>query len=275
MAPFGAGLMQVPLSHRDTPSTTSKPASSAYNRWLADLCNANPGRHAGVALINVDDLDRSIAEIEECRKLGLFGGVLLPSSTGNNPFYHHPCYEPLWAVCEDLGMPIQSHSGWSPDYGDVPRCHTHVHQRGRHVGAAPVHGDAVVGRVREAPQPAVRDQRGGLRLDRREAARARVQGRQPDLQALHEGSVAAAERILPAAVLDRSLVHAEARGALPRAVRRRQVPMGVGLSAPRRDVAQHDGLAPRHLQRGCPRTRSARCSASRRCASTTSTATSS
>jgi len=26
---------------------------------------------------------------------------------------------PAWAVCAELGMPVQSHSGWSPDYGDV------------------------------------------------------------------------------------------------------------------------------------------------------------
>jgi predicted TIM-barrel fold metal-dependent hydrolase len=44
----------------------------------------------------------------------------LPSSTGTHPFYHHPRYEPLWAVCDELDLPLQSHSGWSPDYGDVP-----------------------------------------------------------------------------------------------------------------------------------------------------------
>ena len=50
---------------------------------------------------------------------GLWGGVLLPSSTGSHPFYHHPRYEPIWAVCEELDMPLQTHSGWAPDYGDV------------------------------------------------------------------------------------------------------------------------------------------------------------
>src|SRR4029453_4956882 len=28
-------------------------------------------------------------------------------------------WAPRWAVCEELDMPLQSHSGWSPDYGDV------------------------------------------------------------------------------------------------------------------------------------------------------------
>jgi predicted TIM-barrel fold metal-dependent hydrolase len=51
--------------------------------------------------------------------MGLWGGVLLPTSTCDNPFYHHPRYEPLWQLCAELDMPIHSHSGWSPDYGDA------------------------------------------------------------------------------------------------------------------------------------------------------------
>ena len=42
------------------------------------------------------------------------------SGTGDNPYYHDPCYEPLWAVCEELDMPVHTHSGWSFDYGDGP-----------------------------------------------------------------------------------------------------------------------------------------------------------
>ena len=117
MAPFGAGLMQYryPVSPE-----LNLEGNRAYNRWLADLCNENPGRHAGVALINVDDIDVSVQEIRNAKEMGLWGGVLLPSSTGTHPFYHHPRYEPLWAVCDELDLPLQSHSGWSPDYGDVP-----------------------------------------------------------------------------------------------------------------------------------------------------------
>jgi predicted TIM-barrel fold metal-dependent hydrolase len=62
----------------------------------------------------------AVQEIRDAKEMGLWGGVLLPSSTGEHPFYHHPRYEPLWAICEELEMPLQSHSGWSPDYGDVP-----------------------------------------------------------------------------------------------------------------------------------------------------------
>ncbi|MFM7784693.1 MAG: amidohydrolase family protein [Gammaproteobacteria bacterium] len=117
MAPFGAGLMQY--RYPVTPEQ-SMAGCQAYNRWLADFCRANPARHAGVALIDVEDIEASVREVREARRMGLWGGVLLPSSTGTHPFYHHPRYEPLWAVCAELGMPVQSHSGWSPDYGDLP-----------------------------------------------------------------------------------------------------------------------------------------------------------
>ena len=117
MAPFGAGLMQY---RHDVAPEHNLAGVRAYNRWLADFCNTNPTRMAGVALINVDDIDVTVKVIREARELGLWGGVLLPTSTGTQPFYHHPRYEPLWAVCEELDLPLQSHSGWSPDYGDVP-----------------------------------------------------------------------------------------------------------------------------------------------------------
>lgn len=118
MAPFGAGLMQY--RHEISPEQNLA-GNQAYNRWLADLCAKNPGRHAGVAIINVDDIGVAVQEVREAHKAGLFGGVLLPSGTGNNPFYHdYAHYEPLWSVCEELDMPIHTHSGWTPDYGDVP-----------------------------------------------------------------------------------------------------------------------------------------------------------
>ena len=117
MAPFGAGLLQ----YRNPVDPEHNLAGiCAYNRWLADFCNENPGRHAGVILNNIDDIEVTCQEVRAARERGLWGGVLLPTSTGDYPFYHHPRYEPLWATCAELGLPLQAHSGWSPDYGDVP-----------------------------------------------------------------------------------------------------------------------------------------------------------
>ena len=49
---------------------------------------------------------------------------------GSPPLYA-PDYEPLWAVCEELGMPMNHHTGsGSPDYGDYPEAQGDVPRRG-------------------------------------------------------------------------------------------------------------------------------------------------
>ena len=95
----------------------------AHNRWLAEFCAAAPGRRAGVAQILLHDVDRAVDEVRWARDNGLTGGVLLPGTppgSGLAPLYD-PVYEPLWAVCAELGMPLNHHGGGgSPDYGEYP-----------------------------------------------------------------------------------------------------------------------------------------------------------
>jgi predicted TIM-barrel fold metal-dependent hydrolase len=85
----------------------------AHNRWLADFCAATPGRRAGIAQILLADVDAAVDEIRWAKEAGLTGGVLLPGAppgTGLAPLYDAG-YEPIWAVCEELGMPVNHHSG--------------------------------------------------------------------------------------------------------------------------------------------------------------------
>ncbi len=92
----------------------------AHNRWLADFCKEAPGRRAGIAQIFLPFIEESVEEIRWARENGLFGGVLLPGAppgSGVDPLYA-PSYEPIYAVCEELGMPLNHHSGGStPDFG--------------------------------------------------------------------------------------------------------------------------------------------------------------
>ncbi|MEX1006278.1 MAG: amidohydrolase family protein [Acidimicrobiia bacterium] len=93
----------------------------AYNRWLADLCSHDPARHAGVALVDLDNIDRAVEEIRWAKDAGLRGGILLPASTGELPPYNHPRYEPIWQTCAELEQPVNVHSGDSPVYDfDLP-----------------------------------------------------------------------------------------------------------------------------------------------------------
>ena len=95
----------------------------AHNRWLADFCADAPGRRAGIAQIMLHDVDAAVAEVRWAKEHGLTGGVLLPGAppgSGVPPLYDK-VYEPLWSVCEELGVPVNHHSGSAaPDYGDYP-----------------------------------------------------------------------------------------------------------------------------------------------------------
>jgi predicted TIM-barrel fold metal-dependent hydrolase len=95
----------------------------AHNRWLAEFCAAAPGRRAGIAQVLLHDVDRAVEEVRWAREHGLTGGILLPGAppgSGLAPLYA-PDFEPLWSVCEELGMPVNHHSGSAaPDYGPYP-----------------------------------------------------------------------------------------------------------------------------------------------------------
>lgn len=95
----------------------------AHNRWLADFCADYPGRRAGVAQINLLNIAGSVGEIRWAHEHGLTGGVLLPGTppgSGMDQLHHHS-YEPIWQVCEELGMPVNHHTGSAaPPMGPDP-----------------------------------------------------------------------------------------------------------------------------------------------------------
>lgn len=94
----------------------------AWNRWIADFVKNSPApeRHAGLALVGtVADVGAAVREVEWAREAGL-RGVVLRSQPFDAPPWNHPRYEPLWAACEALEMPVHTHGGETPEYGDLP-----------------------------------------------------------------------------------------------------------------------------------------------------------
>jgi predicted TIM-barrel fold metal-dependent hydrolase len=93
----------------------------AHNRWLADFCSQVPGRRAGVAQILLNDIDDALDEIRWVKEAGLTGGVLVPGvppGVTEVPQLSSSSYDPLWALCADLDIPINSHGGGgSPGFG--------------------------------------------------------------------------------------------------------------------------------------------------------------
>jgi predicted TIM-barrel fold metal-dependent hydrolase len=107
-APFGAGLGQT----GDLDPELLMAGARAHNRWLAGLCADSPDRRAGVAIVPIlHDVDAAVEEITRARESGLRGGILVPSMWQPYPPYHDPRYDPVWAACQDLDMPVHVHSG--------------------------------------------------------------------------------------------------------------------------------------------------------------------
>ncbi|MDA8048018.1 MAG: amidohydrolase family protein [Actinomycetota bacterium] len=114
-APFGAGLSSTGALEPGLAMAGAR----AHNRWLAELCAESPARRGGVAITPVlDDPAAAVEEAEWAAEHGL-RGVLIPAMTAPYPHYHDARYEPFWAACADLQLPVHTHSGVAPqdDYG--------------------------------------------------------------------------------------------------------------------------------------------------------------
>ena len=120
MPPFGAGIS---LPTDGVIPELQWAGARAHNRWLSELVGACPARHFGVAVVPaLWDVDEAVKEVRWARQNGL-GGIMLPVMWGKLAPYHHPKYDPLWSVCEELDVVIHFHSGPAPteDYfGPAP-----------------------------------------------------------------------------------------------------------------------------------------------------------
>ena len=110
--PLGAGL----ALRTDCDAKLQMAGAHAHNRWAAEFCAMDSVRRAGLAVVPIlQDIDAAVAEIEWAAKAGLRGGIMIPSLWREFPAYHHPRYEPIWAACADLAMPIHTHVAAAPD----------------------------------------------------------------------------------------------------------------------------------------------------------------
>jgi len=96
----------------------------AHNRWLEDFCSRAPDRRAGIGQIFLNDIDDAITDVRWIKEHGLRGGILLPTVPPDVDWIkplNHPDYDRLWAVCEELDVPVNCHGGTgSPAYAPVP-----------------------------------------------------------------------------------------------------------------------------------------------------------
>jgi predicted TIM-barrel fold metal-dependent hydrolase len=81
-----------------------------YNRWLADFVATAPDRHIGIAHIPISDPEACVREVEWAANAGL-KGINLPAPRGDFPMLNDPIWEPLWSVCEETGLSLNTHGG--------------------------------------------------------------------------------------------------------------------------------------------------------------------
>jgi predicted TIM-barrel fold metal-dependent hydrolase len=91
----------------------------AYNDWMSDFCGASP-RLLGAGLLAPHDIDAAVEETRRCvLDLG-FTTVFMHPGLVNGRLWHDPAYDPVWRVCEELGVPFCFHGGGQnylqPDY---------------------------------------------------------------------------------------------------------------------------------------------------------------
>ena len=116
--PNGSPFMLTSFGNATEPTKEQQGAGKrAYNRWLADFSKELPGRRAGLAQLDLNDLDGIVAEVEWAAKAGLKG--LLVSSFGYGPDpmeVYDPRLEPLWSAAEANDLPVHFHGGAGPEY---------------------------------------------------------------------------------------------------------------------------------------------------------------
>ena len=83
----------------------------AYNDWLAEFCKPYPGKFYGAGMVAPHDVTAAVAETRRCvTELGFRAVFLSPGVVGRRQ-WHDRYYDPLWAECERLGVPIGFHGG--------------------------------------------------------------------------------------------------------------------------------------------------------------------
>ena len=108
-------IMLLIMRHGD--QEVLRASAQVFNDWLADFCAHDAKRLVGVSMIPMDDIDWAVAELERTVKKGLnCANIHLVPPPGTPP-YRKAYWDPFWARCEEMGVPIQLHiiTGRIPD----------------------------------------------------------------------------------------------------------------------------------------------------------------
>lgn len=89
--------------------------TTAHHRYYTDHTSVAPWRFSGTTIVNFAcGMDTVLAEIDEAYEIGLRGVSLagnVRTVAPDQPPYHHPYYDPMWAAMAERGMCAVFHSG--------------------------------------------------------------------------------------------------------------------------------------------------------------------
>jgi predicted TIM-barrel fold metal-dependent hydrolase len=90
--------------------------AQAYNDWLIDEWAAASDRFIPLCIVPLAPIEATVAEIRRAVGRGHRGVVLpgIPMHLRELPHISDEDWDPVWDVCEELGVPLSLHAGSSP-----------------------------------------------------------------------------------------------------------------------------------------------------------------
>lgn len=110
--PNNVGLGGQSVAKATTDRSLLNTCIEVYNDWSAEIMEESGGRLLPMAVMPAWDVDDCVREARRAHRLG-FRGVNItadPSDQGA-PDLADPVWDPLWATCEELELPVHFHIG--------------------------------------------------------------------------------------------------------------------------------------------------------------------
>lgn len=113
------GILGASIRLNDPEAATE--VISIYNEWLADFCETQPDRFAGIACIPNHSINSAQDEIKRVAGCGAVRGLEVPLQVDMKPLWD-PYWEPLWAAVNESGLPLHFHTvgGGRPNTSSYP-----------------------------------------------------------------------------------------------------------------------------------------------------------
>jgi uncharacterized protein len=92
-----------------------------YNEWLADFCDVQPDRYAGLACIPNAPVEAAVQEMRRVIKRGGVRGLEIANSYDMAPLWD-PQWNPVWEVANEAALPVHFHTVGErrPNFAKLP-----------------------------------------------------------------------------------------------------------------------------------------------------------